>query len=583
MATTQPPAGSGLASGFIARNIEDPRERLVARVAANLFREPNFYSTTDDKRQKLLQDLETVLTTHPEFIVQLAYYTREKLNLRTTANFLLAFSAARKPTKKLLDRYFTAAVRLPTDLLEVVQFLQELSRKQLPEGQCYVPTCLQRLVRHKFREFNIYQLGKYCSEGRRKHMSKKAAPTLTLAMKKLVRLCHICEPADLVCSLLGKRYPETEEEFSTSSLAAMGRVFDPSQAHKRMKIPVPETWETQVSAYGNKAEVWERLIKERKLPFMAMLRNLRNLLEAGVDRETHALVLARLQDPVQVAESRLFPFRFFSAFEALRVNQAALRPGKPLKPKKEPREVPRDLTNQYEAALEAAVKLATVNNVQPILGHSVIFCDVSGSMQTQLSGGPMGSITNCMQVGVLLGLMLRYVCESSEFIVFSSPGRHNKCWFPVELPKDGIRDDILGSMETVLKQGRENLGGGTDFPYDYVTGIINKHTHVDQIFMFSDMMVSPGYEEFMGTQTGGRLSVGSVLDQYRKQVNSGLKFVTVDLACQAKNLLGADYSDDYRNVQLWGYSDAILGLASELQKSQIEAVEEAARELLSKS
>ena len=555
----------------------------MARVAANMFREANFYSTADEKRVKLLRDLETVLATHPEFIVQLAYYTREKLNLRTTANFLIAFAAARKETKKLLERYFNAAVRLPTDLLEVVQFLQELSRKHLPEGQCYVPTCLQRLVRHKFREFNVYQLGKYCSEGRRKHMSKKAAPKLTLAMKKLVRLCHISEPADMVCSILGKRYPDDEEEFSASSLAAMGRIFDPSQAHKRMKIPVPETWETQISAYGNKAEVWERLIKERKLPFMAMLRNLRNLLEAGVSRETHALVLARLQDSVQVAESRLFPFRFFSAFEALRVNQASLRPGAPIKPKAAPKVIPQDLLDQYKAALEATVKLATLNNVQPVLGHSVIFCDVSGSMTAQLSGGPMGSITNCMQVGVLLGLMLRYVCESSDFIVFSSPGRHQKCWFRVELPKDGIRDNILASMESVLKQGRSNLGGGTDFPYDYVSEIITNRTHVDQIFMFSDMMVSPGYEEFAGTHTGGELSVGAVLNKYRAKVNAGLKFVTVDLACQAQNLLGADYADDYRNVQLWGYSDAILGLVSELQKSQIEAVEEVARELLSKS
>ena len=36
--------------------------------------------------------------------------------------------------------------------------------------------------------------------------------------------------------------------------------FDEDQAGKRMRLPIPETWETQVSLRGNKAEVWESLI-----------------------------------------------------------------------------------------------------------------------------------------------------------------------------------------------------------------------------------------------------------------------------------------------------------------------------------
>lgn len=45
-----------------------------------------------------------------------------------------------------------------------------------------------------------------------------------------------------------------------------------------MKLKTAITWETQVSARGNKAEVWEDLLDQNSLPFMAMLRNLRNLL-----------------------------------------------------------------------------------------------------------------------------------------------------------------------------------------------------------------------------------------------------------------------------------------------------------------
>jgi len=38
--------------------------------------------------------------------------------------------------------------------------------------------------------------------------------------------------------------------------------FEEERAGKRMKLPIPETWETQISMRGNKAEVWEQLLGE---------------------------------------------------------------------------------------------------------------------------------------------------------------------------------------------------------------------------------------------------------------------------------------------------------------------------------
>jgi telomerase protein component 1 len=90
--------------------------------------------------------------------------------------------------------------------------------------------------------------------------------------------------------ILGKRYPANEEEFNASLLSAQGETFDPSAASKRMKIPTPVTWETELSANGNTAANWRNLVMSKKLPFMAMLRNLRNMLITGVDPEVHETV-----------------------------------------------------------------------------------------------------------------------------------------------------------------------------------------------------------------------------------------------------------------------------------------------------
>lgn len=57
----------------------------------------------------------------------MALYTRQKLNIRITANFLLALAANLPPTKPHVRRYFCAAVQLPSDWLEIVRIYSTVS------------------------------------------------------------------------------------------------------------------------------------------------------------------------------------------------------------------------------------------------------------------------------------------------------------------------------------------------------------------------------------------------------------------------------------------------------------------------
>src|SRR6185436_11835319 len=64
------------------------------------------------------------------------------------------------------------------------------------------------------------------------------------------------------------------------------------------RLPVPDTWEVALSATGQsqaaKREVWERLLRENKLGALALLRNLRNMKQAGVDETPILLALANM-------------------------------------------------------------------------------------------------------------------------------------------------------------------------------------------------------------------------------------------------------------------------------------------------
>uniref|UniRef100_A0A2K6SDJ7 Telomerase protein component 1 n=1 Tax=Saimiri boliviensis boliviensis TaxID=39432 RepID=A0A2K6SDJ7_SAIBB len=149
---------------------------------------------------------------------------------------------------------------------------------------------------------------------------KKNPPRFTL--KKLVQRLHIHEPAQHVQALLGYRYPSNLQLFSRSHLPGP---WDSSRAGKRMKLSRPETWDRELSLRGNKASVWEELIENEKLPFMAMLRNLCNLLRVGISTRHHELVLQRLQHARSVIHSRQLPFRFLNAHDSIDALEAQLR------------------------------------------------------------------------------------------------------------------------------------------------------------------------------------------------------------------------------------------------------------------
>jgi 60 kDa SS-A/Ro ribonucleoprotein len=86
---------------------------------------------------------------------------------------------------------------------------------------------------------------------------------------------------------------------------------DRKALHERLKrgeLADPMTWERQLSAGGDKREVFTQLLQDQKLGYMALLRNLRNMGEAGVDDHlVEGAILARK------GAWRVLPFRFVAA------------------------------------------------------------------------------------------------------------------------------------------------------------------------------------------------------------------------------------------------------------------------------
>jgi len=145
------------------------------------------------------------------------------------------------------------------------------------------------------------------------------------------------------------------------------------------------TWERDLSDGKNPKEAFEALLREGKLGYLALLRNLRNMVDAGVDGAlVRAAILARR------GAGDVLPFRFLTAAKA----------------------APR-----YEAELDAAM-LAVLADVPKLPGKTVVVVDVSGSMYHD-SVSEKSELTRA-HAACVLAATLREVCEHP--VIYATAG-----------------------------------------------------------------------------------------------------------------------------------------------------------------
>ena len=119
------------------------------------------------------------------------------------------------------------------------------------------------------------------------------------------------------------------------------------------ELATPDTWEVGLSTGQNPKEVFERLLRENNLGYLALLRNLRNMNQAGVDTNlVKQAILAR-----KGGAEKVLPFRFIGAARA---------------------------APNFERELDQAL-LSTIEGLPKLKGKTIVLVDVSGSMDATLS------------------------------------------------------------------------------------------------------------------------------------------------------------------------------------------------------
>ena len=379
-----------------AAAVQNPIALLRRVVLANLLWEDNAYvdgettAATIKRLIPLCQAEDVAAVTEEARLVQ---------KLRHTPLFLAAEMCKYDNTKeyvpKVLPRIITRADML-TDFLAIYW-----NKKKTP-----IAKCAKKGLAEAFHNFNEYKFVKYDRDS-------------AIKLRDVMFLVH----------------PKPRNEYETNLFAKIAS----------RTLTVPETWEVMLSRGEDKKATWTRLIEEGKIGGLAMLRNLRNMIQAEVNRKVIEKGLNELKS------SMLLPMNFL---------QAA------------------DNAPEFKRQIEDAM-IESYKNLPKLPGRTLFIVDVSGSMRASYSSK---SKYNRLDAAAVMAMLAANQCEDFELVCTAgSDARYEHKTEHIQYPSKGF--DIIQQIH----DSYNHLDGGGIFTRQCLEWCKeNLGSEFDRIIVFSD-------------------------------------------------------------------------------------------------
>lgn len=287
----------------------NPEAQLRRSVLACMLWENQFYEDGIDIAQRIASGVRDV---SPDKVADLAAEARNRYNLRH-APLLLTSALEYVHRSPRVHTLIPEVVRRADELAELVSIHCRVNGVGPDKAKKVLGAQMKRGLAQAFRNFDAYQLAKYNRND-------------AIKLRDVLFMVH-AKPADAEQERIWKQLVDGT-------------------------LPAPDTWEVGLSTGGDKRETFERLLREEKLGYMALLRNLRNMLESGVDTD-----LIRAAIRARKGARRVLPFRYVAAAQH---------------------------APQLEPDLDAAL-IASIEEMDALPGDTAVLVDVSASMGVPLS------------------------------------------------------------------------------------------------------------------------------------------------------------------------------------------------------
>ena len=547
-------------AGGVAFEITDPATKLVTMTGGAFFAEPRYYNgdlaakrvtagkdaAAQEKFDKLKQRLEAnednikwmrgaeldevtkeIFVTaseiasgpNPEDLLIIARWLRKDMNIRSTPQALLVVASRLDSTKPFVRKYAPFIAVRPDEIKTCLLMHRYFF------GMKSIKNCLAQGLSDAMSLFRERALLKYDSPG---------WPT----WKDVLQVLPRGKGRPLAPELAGYFLKgEVIDAKATPVIAARKELARKSEfdvGARKLALDSMVNWEVLLSQFGNeKKEVWEFLIQEDLVGYMALMRNLRNMLQAGVGPKTVQAASMKIADRDEVLRSKQLPFRYLSAYCAL--NGAA------------------GIADEADMSeLLAAVKLASnvaAENIR-IPGVTAIFADGSGSMTTA-NVSEKSSVTCAQAAGVMAGIAAKSG-DRTYLFEFATDVRE------VRFSKTDTVLDIAAKVAT----GNGVNGHGTD-GYKIPKALMEKGLTPDRVIVLSDMQCwnSKSYGGW-----NSRSSSRALCDTWADYVKSSAEAKNTWLHCVHLNGYGDSPVDEGARVhQIGAFSEKVFDILLQVE------------------
>lgn len=456
---------------------QDPKLAFIS-ILLTSFVKDQYYRKADETMAALGQYIDQI--PDKRFVGKAAIYARTKFGMRSVSHVVAGELASKVKGEQWLKTFFNKIVYRPDDISEIMAYYKNLTGEKQTHA-------MRKGFAKALTRFDAYQIAKYRKDG---------------ADISLIDVANLVHP---------------------SGSEAVGQLI-------KGTLPAPKTWEQEISKAGRteddkkeelKKEAWAALIKERKLGYFALLRNLRNIIEQSPEVIEQAC--AMLADETLIRKSLVLPFRFMTASRQLQndgINDQRV----------------------YKAINDALE--TSFANVPKFDGKTLVVVDHSGSMDS----GDIGNMT-LFEIGALFGVAMAKA-NYSDFMYFGDQAKY----FGIKsIDSTTTIVEILKGLNTYNTPGTA-VGHGTNFHAIFDEA----NMPYERVIIFSDMQGWVGYDTPKAT-----------FETYKRRTGANPKIYSIDLAGH-----GTMQFPEQDVFCLAGFSDKIFDLMKLLETDRSALITE---------
>lgn len=513
------------------------KEELVSTVLT-AFLQSSYYEKENEIVKRVIA---AASKCDPEFVAKTALYVRREAKMRSSSHLLAGELAPRLQGVEWATRFFKKIVRRPDDMSEILGYIKH--KNSTKGDKLKISNPIKRAFKSVIEGMDPYLIDKYKMKGHE------------FSLKVLLQLFH-----PKATDKNGKAFSFLMEGKNLSGL------YDSKILEKEMSSAGQQAKEENASAEDLRAykgdAIKDVLTSGKGMPMMNLIRNLRNIIENSPDLVDEAC--KQLTNKDKVLNSMLLPFRFATAYEEIEKLAKDTSVRSTIQFEKGSTSTAIQVPKVLDT-LETAIGYS-VANIPKLAGNTAILVDHSGSVRGDAGGSSKVSAfskaTKAM-IGNLFGAMMVYSQDNCYLGLFGD-----------QLINVTI-DRKMSMLEFAKNSFNEGARCGPSTEkglYTFLSECIRNRTKVDNLIIFSDMVIGSGGEG-TGWDHTSRTGLGTFQKLFAqfKVLNPQCNTVCVDIG-QTKGT--SVFHQSMKVTQVAGWSEKIFDIVAANSKGYDAIIKE---------